>query len=241
MTKDTNEEVSDDMLMALADGELPEPESRALRQRIGRDSALAERFALFAETAAVLRAAYGNDPVPDRLVAAVLAGQSDTARPEARNSVVPLRRSAPLRAAAVWQMALAASVVLAVGVAGFVAGRGPGGAAAGPASAAAALSLVATGGTAALADGRTARALASYDTEIGLCRLIGIEGGTGSERVIACRADGDWQVALAVTAGNAGGYVPASDLAVELVDGFLDGIGAGSALDASAEAAALRR
>lgn len=238
------DEDDDAMLMALADGELTGPAADTLRRRIAADAGLAERYAVFAETAALLRGAYDAGPVPDRLIAAVLTTQpqAEVAPAEPASNVVPLRRPAPRM---VWPMALAASVLLAVG-AGFLAGQGmapgAGDIAAGPQQAALALAGVATGGTAALSDGSMARVLGTFETDLGLCRMIGIDVPQGNaERVIACRDAAGWQVALAVASGRDGAFLPASDMAVGLVDGFLDEIGAGPALDAAAEAAALAR
>lgn len=236
-------EVSDDMLMALADGELPEAQAQHLRARVGADPGLAARFAVFAETRALMQAAFPAEPVPQHLIAAVMqgaghTGAGETAAGERGATVVPFARRLPL-AAPGWGMALAASLVLAVGAAGFVAGRSaaplPLAAAAGPEAAAVALAAVPTGGAVTLADGTQARALASYQTDLGLCRLI----GTDTTRAIACRAEGAWAVALTVTASGGEAYLPASDLGTALIDQFLDDVAASAALEPEAEAQAL--
>lgn len=230
MTRD--HEVTDEMLMALADAELPEPEARRLRERIAGRPDLAARYAEFVETRQLLHAAFPVSPVPDRLIAAVLDQPAAAPRP---SSVARQRR---LSGAAGAGLALAASIVLAVG--GFWTGRStaPGLATPGPEAVAQALAGTPTGSVAHLPDGSTARVLASFETEFGLCRLIGHD----SQRHIACRASaGDgWVVAMSVHSGEDGGFLPASDLAVGLIDRLLDEIGAGPALSPQQEAAALR-
>ncbi|KJZ28581.1 hypothetical protein TW83_17890, partial [Paracoccus sp. S4493] len=94
------------MLMALADGELDEATAERLWRRIETDPALADRFALFADTRHGLQAAYPPEPVPDRLIATVMAGT-----PASDPVVVPFRRRVSARPMAAW--AMAASLVLA--------------------------------------------------------------------------------------------------------------------------------
>lgn len=247
------EEVNDTMLMALADGELNPPEADRLRALIAADPALAERYALFAETRALMADAFPPESVPDRLVRAVLdtpAGDAADAAAgpgaEPRGQLIAFRRrpapgddgaaDGPRR----WLgAALAASLALAM-IGGFWAGRGSAPVAmvaATPEDAAAALSATPTGGEIALPGGGNARALASYQTDLGLCRLIGMD----HSRVVVCQdpATGGWGTAISVGAAQGETYLPASDLATGLIDRLLDDIGAGAAMDAADEAAAL--
>lgn len=230
MTRSTPADESDEMLMALADGELDPSTAERLWTRIAEDPALADRFAGFADSRAAVRAAYPAEPVPDHLIAAIMAAPAPAA------TVLPFRRTRTVAAPARW--AMAASVLLAVGLGGFLAGRGlpPAPAGGDLATAAAALSAVPTGGEAALPDGTPARALASFETDLGLCRLI----ETARERGLACRDDQGWSVALAVP-GEQDAYRPASELGTGLIDAALDQIGAGAALEPEAEAALLAR
>jgi hypothetical protein len=256
MTHETDKNVSDEMLMALADGELTGPDASKLLARIRANPDLAARYALFTETAAALREAMDPGAVPDHLIAAVLTAPTGLPAPEAGAArVVPLRRDggAGRGRAVIWPMALAASLVLAVGVGGFLTGRslapvaapqsGTLAASIGPEAAAVALAGVATGGSVMLEDGSTARALGSFDTDLGLCRLIGLEGADGhADRAVICLdAERRWRSALTVTEGQSGLFLPASDMAVEVIDAFLDGIGAGAALPPAAEAQRLAR
>lgn len=247
MTHSTaTEETSDNMLMALCDGELPEAEAAHLHQRIANDPALAARFALFARTRSAVQAAVAPGPVPDRLVRAILSAPVRATDGSGRVIALPVHNRsrgglAPLHGLA----ALAATIALALGLGGFLIGRGmaPPPLVIDPATqAATALAMAATGDTVALADGGSARVLASYDTDIGLCRLIALDiAGGSAERAVICREPTGWGVALSVSAGAAESYLPASDTAVGLIDSFLDEIGATAPLDPTAEATALRR
>ena len=217
-------EVSDDMLMALADGELNEIDAQRLRRVIAADVDVAARYADFVTTRQMLQEAYPSDPVPDGLIAAVMGGAN----------VVPLRRPVAQRAG--WGLALAASLVLALG--GFWAGRSTGVQPATVDLAQATAGLI-TGEEIGLPDGSTARVLASYETDQGLCRLI----NQADARHVLCRdpqAD-SWVTALTVTTGNDDSFLPASDLSVSLIDTLLDDLGAGPALDVAAERSALIR
>jgi hypothetical protein len=229
------DEESDAMLMALADGELSPQDAAPLLARVAADPAMAERFEVFVTTRALMRDAYDAGPVPDRLVNAILAAPAEAAP----NVVAFPTRKARLLA----PMALAASLVLAVGVGSFMGARGP---ASLPSAvdiaeiAAGELATLPTGGEAGF-DGGQGRVLGSYDTERGLCRLIAVTATAGrEERAVVCRETDTWTVALAITAVDKA-YVPASDEAVALIDGFLDQIGAGPALSPEDEAAALAR
>lgn len=256
MTFETEMNVSDEMLMALADGELTGPDASKLMARIRANPDLAARYALFTDTAEALREAMDPGPVPDYLISAVLTaptGQAEARNGEARNTgaqnpvasnVTPLRRKAATGPGQmVWPIALAASLVLAVGVGGFLTGRSLAPAQAGHETAASALAGTATGGSVTLADGSMARALGTFETDVGLCRLIAVDGSDGhADRAVVCQADDAiWRTALSVTEGGEGMFLPASDMAVGMIDDFLDGIGAGAAMAPEDEARVLAR
>jgi hypothetical protein len=230
------EEVTDDMLMALADGELPPATAMRLRNRLMDDPDLAARYAVYEATTADLRAAFAAGPVPDRLLSTVM--KTPVGAPSDNVIALPRRR---IRLAG---MAMAASVVLALAT-GFLAGRvtdpAPGLAQrdAPAAEAALALASVATGGEVALASGGTARVLGSFQTDQGLCRMIALDLAEQEDRVIVCGAGTDWTVAMAIRTGDGRGFVTASDTVADLIDGYLDRIGASAPLTATEEAAAL--
>ena len=62
--------ITDETLMALADGELEPAEAARVRDALRRDLQLAARFASFAETQALLsgESSAGADAVPEHLV-----------------------------------------------------------------------------------------------------------------------------------------------------------------------------
>ncbi|RXF73737.1 hypothetical protein [Hansschlegelia zhihuaiae] len=143
----TTPDVSDERLMALADGEIDAADARALRARIAADPSLAERFALFVETRALLAAEDGaaeeqTDPGLARLAAAIHAadralGAENDATPKRRFGVVegggssaPAQPARPRARFHVATPALAACLALAIGgVLGYGLGRqaiGPG-------------------------------------------------------------------------------------------------------------------
>lgn len=146
MTGSADDRIEDDMLVALADAELPHDQAMNLRARIARDPALAERYALFVETRALLGtdeagADAGDDPDVARIAAAIRAADGPaqaTSAPERRFRVLEGGASAaPQAASAVkttsrlpvtsWRFAapaLAASLALVVGgLLGYGVGR----------------------------------------------------------------------------------------------------------------------
>lgn len=244
------DEESDTMLMALADGELDGVDAARLRARIAADPALAARYGEFVETRALLQAAFPPEPVPDRLLAAVMQGPAapsavqqggaGAAAPAATpapapDNVRPFRQRA--WAGPGWGLAVAASLLLVIG--GFWVGRSTAPLPGGGADIGALTAGLATGTEARLPDGSTARVLGSYQTDLGLCRLI----ARTDHRHLTCRdsGDGGWAMVLSVQAGGADSFLPASDMAAGVIDGALDVIGAGPPLDAEAEALALSR
>jgi Putative zinc-finger len=82
-------DVSDEMLMAYADGELSASERRQVEACLARDPAASQRLAIFAGTHGLLREALGraaSEPIPDRLLDTVLGA-------------VPVAVAAPVRRA----------------------------------------------------------------------------------------------------------------------------------------------
>jgi hypothetical protein len=229
---------SDDMLMALADDQLHGADADALRQRISDDPALAARFAVFAESRAALQAAFTPGATPEWLETSVRSAPIGDTRSGATLIRFPARR------AMIPSLALAASLLLAVGVGSFLVGRSvaPAPVLADPAAvAAAALETFGTGAETAIPGDGVARVLGSYQTDQGLCRLIDLDlAGDRTERAVVCRTpDQSWVVTAAIAAGQTEVYIPASDTAAAVIDQVLDDMGAGPALDQAAEANAL--
>ena len=232
MNRPEPDKVSDEMLMCLADGELDGPEAMALRSRIARDPALAARYALFVDSAEALRDAFAQGPVPERLVAAAsgqVAGRAGQAR------VLPFPRRA------VQALSLAATLALGLGL-GWSLREAPD-TAVEPNLTHVALSLAntRTGETFDLGAPGAARVLGSFETDLGLCRLIGLEGRESMQhRFVACRAGDTWEIALSLSDAPGRAFTPATEIGTEIMDIFLDGIGAGAALDPASEQEALR-
>ena len=113
---------TDEQLMAYADGELPAAERGAVEAELARDPALAAQVDGYRAGRRLLKqrfAAVAGEPVPQRLLDLLQAPPTP-----ADDKVVPLRprtpvlAAAPRRARPVWPMALAASLLLALGLAG---------------------------------------------------------------------------------------------------------------------------
>lgn len=232
MTKD----VSDEMLMALADGELSASTEAQLLARIAGDPDLAQRHSDFVRTRRAVQTACGAGPMPEALIRTILDTPAIALHDESAE-VLPFRPRNP-RAP---RMALAASVLLAVLLGGFLAGRATGPlpqeAATGPIAAAEALAALPTGASVPLGD-MTARVLGSFRTDIGLCRLVALEGAL-EERAILCRDGADWALAFATLTRVSNDFLPASNASAEAIDHALDAIGAGAAMTEAEEAQAL--
>lgn len=233
MTKD----VSDEMLMALADRELSPEIGAQLLARIAADPALAQRYERFTLTRRAVQEAYPVEPLPEALIRTILETPASPETPTKREeNVIPFRPRPASR------MALAASLLLAVSVGGFLTGRATGPepqqVATGAVVAAQALAALPTGASVPLGDA-TARVLGSFGTDLGLCRLVAIEGAM-EERAILCHNGTEWDLAFAAVTGAMDGFRPASDISVDAIDHALDAIGAGAAMTETEEAAALR-
>ncbi len=235
----TQTEVRDEMLMAFVDGELEPATAAELAGRIAADPALAARAEDFRRTRRLAHDAFAGLLVaapPERLTAPLQGA-----------SVLPLRR--PWRIALPrWGLALAASLLLAAALGGFLLGRGgrlepAAGLLAGDPALLEALQSSPSGATIALPDGSQLRLLASYPVADGVCRAFALVSAEQGLRGLACRQAGTWQLALVVAdpAATGGGYAPASDGAVESLAAYLDGLGAAPAMSADAEQRALRQ
>lgn len=246
--------ITDERLMAYADGALPPDEAAAIDRMIAEDEALATRVAVFADSRALVKRALDPAPqVPDQLAARVRAmAEADAAARQApagaATSAKVINLAARRRSVPFWQLPLAASVALAVGLAGGWLGRpGPGGegglavAAIRDAALAKALGSVKSGDSVEIGNGVGFSVIASFRDGSGqLCREFE-QAGAGGDTVVAvaCRADDMWSVRFAVAAARADGtaYTPASSL--ETLDAWLAAIEAGAPLSDEAEAAAL--
>lgn len=233
----TQEQVTDEMLMAFVDGEFDEAGTARIERLLANDPGLAERAEKLLQSREQVREAFApvrSETVPSHLVAAALGTMQDLA---------PRRRSA------MPQWAVAASVAMFAGMAGFaVNGLLPNDEAPQSLLAAATSSMLldSMATTAAGDEVRleaagsvlTASVVGSFPVEAGYCRLFTLAGGDEQVRALACGSDAGWSVPVAVLESSSG-FQPASG--AEAIDVYLDNAGAGAALDGAAEAEAIGR
>jgi hypothetical protein len=247
---------SDETLMAYADGELDSDTAAMVEAAIKTDSDIADRVALFDLSKQKLADGLGEpDPVSAELLASVKAiaaahnaGAQDRTTPDASVVAFPTR-AAQNRATPGWQLPLAASIALLVGLAlgpllpwpgnddvpqiAMIGLDTPG--------LTAALTTVASGQRIALEDGSSLKAIASFQDGRGVfCREFELDQSSSGQTLVsvACHQDAAWSLRFAVAAGqNDDGFAPASSL--EALDGYLTAIEAEEPLSLEAEADAL--
>lgn len=230
--------VSDEKLMAYADGELSEAERAEVEAALAADAGLREKLEAHKRMQARFASSFDpilEEPVPDRLLAA--------ARGETRSAgVVDLsarraqRAERPRWSVREWG-AMAASLLLGVFVSvALLRGEGP--------IAATSEGLVARGELARALDmqlaadeGGTVRIGLSFENRDGAyCRTFALQENEVAG--LACRADAGWDIAMTAQ-GARGGEVrtAGSDTPAEII-AAVEAMIAGETLDAEAEAAA---
>lgn len=234
--------VTDEMLMALADGELDADTAESVAQAVSADPALQARLAEFESTRRLAKGAFAGvleEPVPSRLVAAIGGGRA--ARPAYWR---PLSWLWPVGAA------------MAAGIAGFAVadllGEARQGAGSLPDTREIAQLLESTRSGETVAwrgeNGSAAGSFAatgSFMVSDGVCRTFSLEEGradAGAWRGVACHQGEVWSVEILVAgagAGQSGFFATASERATQSIDAFLDAMGAGGALEAAEEEALL--
>jgi hypothetical protein len=246
--------ISDETLMAYADGELDAAARASVEAAMQEDPEIGRRVARHRALREAMQGAFSavlDEPVPDRLIAAA-RGQSATpkavvmdlslAREAARQKV----SAAPRR----WQpAAMAASLLLGLGL-GFLAWHGSGGALIHPGSDGGLIAgtTLAEALSTQLSDDRGAQRVAitglSFRNKSGdYCRtfsLIGSETSAG----LACREGTDWRIkALALlprTAVNSGNFRTAASEESPAIRAAVEGSIDGEPLDRNGEIAARR-
>ncbi len=223
--------ITDEMLMAYVDGELP-PEVAAAVERAAAEPQIARRIDGFRRSRAATREAFAGLL---RCAAACASGSLPSCRRAGRHGATALPCRSPPR----W---LWSSGSGATGPAGYLSRRRTtwrrwparrrwqrrwARSRAAPRSISALARLVLTG---------------TYPIPDGLCRSFALTRGSEALRGVGCDHGGGWRTELLVTDTTAtAGAAPASGPAAELVDGFLDSAGAGAALPPAEEAGRLRR
>jgi len=240
--------LSDEILMAFADGELDEPVATAVARAMAEDPGVARRVLDFQQSRRLTRSAFSSAlaaDVPPELYAAVLArieayeGKGNRAAEAGPRPVAAERSRWRYPSAAI---ALAASVAVSLGL-GYFVGRqmdtdvssliaqleDP--------DIRAGLGRVGSGQELQVSAGRM-RVISTYRVADGsLCREFRLHAASGTAEAVACRRQ-DWTVtfALAKATGDAR-YVPSSG--DDPMAAYLQGIGAGEPLVDGAEAKAL--
>lgn len=245
--------LTDEILMAFADGELDEAVASAVAKAMAENPGLARRVVEFQQSRRLTRSAFSSTLAPQvspELYAAVSAQvKAFEEAGNAGDTVTEFRprkltgEASGRRLPSFFNMALAASVAALALAAGYFAGQrdvsGAGSLVAqleGP-PVRDALSTVASGQDVELPAGRL-RVISTYRLANGsLCREFKLQASSGTADAIACRG-GEWNVAFATTrpAGNAD-YVPSDG--ADLVTTYLQSVNAGEPLVDGAEAQAL--
>ena len=224
-------DIDEAMLIALVDGELDEVNRRRVERAAAGDPALAERLAQHRRLRERLAGHYApvaQEPVPDRLRSFL----------EASETVVPMAR--PARRWGGWAMggAIAASLLLGLGVGRFSGGQaGPVGMKGGV--------MVAQGQLASALDSQLASAQDGAAIRIGLtfqrkgggwCRSF-----DGAMAGVACREDAGWQVQQMLPgAGQETAYRQASSADARVM-ATVDALIAGAPVDAAGEKTAVAK
>jgi hypothetical protein len=246
------DKITEEMIMALADGRLHGPESETVRAAVATSPELQAQFEAYRTSRQILTEAFAGHlerPVPAALQQIVLR------RAEERGGAVSLdstraKRKLPLRLDFLSQAAAAAVLLSAAALSGYQVGQNE------PADGAIVLAglipqdsplqdaLTATpaGGSIDI-DKAQFLAIATYQTAGGqVCREFELNRARSGTVGLACRTDTGWQIevaALKMTGGTSGQFLPASADAFELVGAALDAKGTYEGVEAAQEACIL--
>ncbi|MBM6595245.1 anti-sigma factor [Microvirga pudoricolor] len=252
----SNIHLTDELLMAFADGELDDDVAEAVAQAITLDASAALKIAGYIRSRQVARAVLSTPDklaVSPALLSAVkekVQAAADDATGLQRDNIEPVASAPqarqPRRLQVVW-MPLAASIAAAaVGLGGFVAGRyaNDSDSAANQlgyleSKEVARLLATAPSGTQEATAFGNLRVAATYKTAGRLCREFSLRQASGVTTALACRSGGGWQVVLAIAEPDGSSYVPASG--GDLIGSYLQSIEAGDALAPDVERGLLGR
>ncbi|MBY3121550.1 anti-sigma factor family protein [Rhizobium laguerreae] len=235
----SKKDFDDETLMAFADGELDETQSRALEEALASNEALYERLAVFLDSRQLVGDALKpliDEPVPEALLASVRRMATEVRRQTPQDNVVSFRPKQQQQTMRHWLVPVAASLVAIVtGVVGFALGRINPSASNSGAEIAAVLEREVSGRDVTLSSPETVlHVVASFRDERGeLCREYELKQPKSSTLTVACRQNGAWATRLALTSAKADGYVPASSQ--ETIDAYLASIQAGEPLSPEEE------
>jgi hypothetical protein len=248
--------ISDEMLMAYADGELDAAAREAVESAMREDPQIVERVARHSELRRRVQEAYSvvlSEDVPERLLRAAQGAATEPKVVNLQDARAPREHSAPRTRPLQrpWRTAgaMAASVIAGVGVGFFIWGR-----TVPPFARGADGALVARGQLAqALSNQLAAEQSRASSVQIGLsflaksgdyCRTFALSGEQ-SPSGLACRHGEEWQV-RAVTQGSDGvagasEYRTAGSTMPAMIREFVEAQVAGEPLDQAGERAARQR
>jgi hypothetical protein len=239
--------LTDEILMAFADGELDEPVAAAVARVMAQDPAVARKIVEFQQSRRLTRSVFASNLAPDvpselRAVIAAQIEAYETARAAGK-------RPEPAEAKRIWpsrlypmKMALAASLAAVAVASGYFIGHQSQ-----PEAGRLAhledplvlreLSRLESGREVSLPAGRL-RVVSTYRLpNESLCREFRLQSTSTTAGAVACRTD-EWKVTFALAEpAKSAEYVPSSG--GDLVDAYLGNLGAGIPLDSEAEAKAL--
>jgi len=240
--------LSDEILMAFADGELEEPTAAAIAKAMAEDPAVAKRVMDFQQSRRLTRSALSAalPDVPPELQAAVSAqimAYEASDEGKVRPTDTPSSSFGGIRRRPILKMALAASIVMGALGLGYFVGRhdSP------EANRLLAqlnnpdiyreLNTLASGQDVELPFGRL-RVISTYRVANGsLCREFRLQSRTETAEAVACR-NGEWSVNFALAGpAKASAYVPSGES--DLVATYLQSMGASGPLVDEAEVRAL--
>jgi hypothetical protein len=247
----TTRAFTDEQLMAFADGEADAQTSLDIKEALRSDPNLAKRIAVFTATGDLARRSFALKPVPTDLEARIrdMAARSAASGEPVSTPRAQIPREAANSNRASWHLPLAASILLAIGLAGgYLAGNLRPEASAGLEIAGLvdpamenALQTVPAGSKQKIGDDLFI-AIASFKNEGGqLCREFERDFKSGAFIVgVACLEDGRWSTQAVIAAARSDtGYAPASSM--DAIEAYISAIGAGPVLGSDEEAAELSK
>lgn len=241
MNKPSTPPITDEILMAFADGVLDEPQFSTVAQAIENDDDLAARLEQLVEGAALAKAGFAPllAPVPAALEKNVRTAIARVERGASWQNWLEKLRLSPIGATAF----AAVIALLAIPSLYLLTLRGDNGPAIGTLEGpdiAIALDSLPSGESRTLPNGMDVTAIATFIDAAGTtCREFETRGAA-SYLAVACRTAQSWQTRLAIaTTQDNGNYRPASGM--ELLDSYLQSIGAGVPLLDQDELKALQR
>jgi hypothetical protein len=239
--------LTDEILMAFADGELDEPVAAAVASVMAQDPAVARKIVEFQQSRRLTRSVFASNLAPDvptelrAAISAQIEAYEVANKADERPELVEPKRLWP-RTAYPMKMALAASfAAVAVATGYFIGSQSQ------PEAGRLAvledplifkeLSRLGSGREAELPIGRL-RVISTYRLQNGsVCREFKLQSPSAATDAVACRSD-EWNITFALAEpAKSAEYVPSSG--GDLMDTYLGNLGAGNPLEGEAEAKAL--